>query len=100
MTDRRNFLMYSNGQIEEVDEDGTFTFEPDQPEFYAALRKAGLPTITFNKRANVLDFSLEADGSVVAYSEGHEPRKHPQSAETAAPFLAWLSKVVIVDEES
>lgn len=100
MTNRRNFLMYSNGQIEEVDEDGTFAFEPDQPELYADLRAAGLPTITLGRQVGVLDFSLEADGSVVAYSEGDGLREHPQPTEAVAPFLAWLETVVDVGVES
>lgn len=91
-TPRTNFMVWPNDGVEELlNDDSGDTIVGTIPGIYQQLRDAGLPLSgsSAGAFADIIDFSVDADGRVVAYTE-NPAGEHPFPLATVQPLLdAW-----------
>lgn len=95
MTERA-FLLYSNGTVEEIDEEGeTLTFATGS-DMYGKLVAAGYPIYddsqgkAFDK---IVDVTTDGETGATVHSIGPKPREHRMKDADAAMFLGWVHEV-------
>lgn len=91
MSAERLFIVFPDGRIEEVDDEGdSQDYDPD-PDLYEKLVKAGYPSSyhgDFSPFDAIIDLRVVGD-QVTVFTPGHPPREHDMGA-VGELFLAWF----------
>lgn len=91
MTNNRGFMLWPDGRIEEVDEDGDTWDYDREPGLFDDLVKAGYPLFknpNVPSFDNIIDLHVD-DGRVVVHTNGEKPYEHDMGAASEL-FLAWF----------
>jgi len=95
MSDRL-FMLFPDGRVEEVLDDGDTVDFDREPSLYDDLVKAGYPLhhdrLGGSSFDNIIDLRVVEPDRVIVYTTGPEPREHDMGP-AAGLFLAWLRRV-------
>jgi hypothetical protein len=92
MTNNRGFMLWPDGRIEEVDDEGDTWDYDREPGLFDDLVKAGYPLMKHDQIGNwdgIIDLRVE-DGRVIVHTQGPpKPYEHDMGAASEL-FLAWF----------
>lgn len=96
MTTYRGFMLFPNGSIEEVDEDGDTFDYPSEPGLFDDLVTAGYPLHKdpeISRWDGIIDLRVEGE-AVIVHTTGVKPREHNMGP-AGELFLSWYRENAI-----
>ncbi len=90
---RRGFLVWPDDSINELEDDGHTARAATVRGIHASLVANGLPLNGGDDDhwSRVLDFSIDDNGAVTAYTTGQAPHEHSIPREAIQPVIDWLT---------
>jgi hypothetical protein len=85
----RTFLLYHNGRVDEVLDDGGLVVWDTDPTLFENLVHAGYPLHHDDEIGGLISLGVEDDKTVAAHTSGPEPREHDLGP-AGELFLRWL----------
>jgi hypothetical protein len=99
----RLFILWPDGRIEEVDDEGDTYDYPSEPGLYDDLVKAGYPlsgdTVGSGTWDGIIDLRVEDGARVIVHSTGRARGEHDMGPASEL-FLAWLRRADQDDTDS